>query len=46
MTNTAPKRILVVEDNPAAEMELGEHETIQSYYVDAVLQRERDDAME
>jgi ABC-2 type transport system ATP-binding protein len=41
---TVMHRGQVVEDGAAAELDLGEHETIQSYYVESVLQRERDDA--
>jgi hypothetical protein len=33
----------VVEDGAAAELDLGDHETIQSYYVESVLERERAD---
>ena len=36
----------VVEDGPAAAMDLGEHETIQSYYVESVLARERGETSE
>jgi hypothetical protein len=36
----------VVEDGRVAAMELGEDETIQSYYVESVLDRERTDATE
>jgi ABC-2 type transport system ATP-binding protein len=38
---TVMHRGRVVEDGPAAEMDLGEHDSIQSYYVESVLERER-----
>lgn len=43
---TVMHRGRVVEDGAAAEMDLGEHDSIQSYYVDAVLERERADERE
>jgi ABC-2 type transport system ATP-binding protein len=40
---TVMHRGQVVEDGAAAELDLGDHETIQSYYVESVLERERAD---